>query len=62
MQRRTALIAAVRGLSELERQCLRLRYEGYTLREIGETVGRDKRRVAELLERTTKQLQEKIGD
>lgn len=59
-RRRTALNDAVRDLSDLERQCLFARAEGLTLREIGEVVNMDLRRVAEVVARSVRTLQGRL--
>jgi RNA polymerase sigma-70 factor, ECF subfamily len=56
-RRLVALSHALRGLSDLERQCLLARAEGLTLREIGEVVDMDLRRVAEVVARSVRALQ-----
>jgi RNA polymerase sigma-70 factor (ECF subfamily) len=59
-RRLAALSHALRGLSDLERQCLFARAEGLTLREIGEVVDLDLRRVAEVVARSVRTLQGRI--
>ena len=59
-RRRVALTHAVRGLTDLERQCLFARAEGLTLREIGEVVNMDLRRVAEVVARSVRTLQGRL--
>lgn len=59
-RRLAALNDAVRGLSDLERQCLFARAEGLTLREIGEVVNMDLRRVAEVVARSVRTLQGRL--
>jgi RNA polymerase sigma-70 factor (ECF subfamily) len=59
-RRRVALSHALRGLTDLERQCLFARAEGLTLREIGEVVDMDLRRVAEVVARSVRTLQGRI--
>jgi RNA polymerase sigma-70 factor, ECF subfamily len=59
-RRRTALTHAVRDLTDLERQCLFARAEGLTLREIGEVVNMDLRRVAEIVARSVRTLQGRL--
>jgi RNA polymerase sigma factor (sigma-70 family) len=59
-RRRAALTQAVRGLTDLERQCLYARAEGLTLREIGEVVNMDLRRVAEVVARSVRTLQGRL--
>jgi len=59
-RRRVALGHAVRGLTDLERQCLFARAEGLTLREIGEVVNLDLRRVAEVVARSVRTLQGRL--
>jgi RNA polymerase sigma-70 factor (ECF subfamily) len=59
-RRLAALNDAIRGLSDLERQCLFARAEGLTLREIGEVVNMDLRRVAEVVARSVRTLQGRL--
>ena len=59
-RRLAALSRAVRGLSDLERQCLFARAEGLTLREIGEVVNMDLRRVAEVVDRSVRTLRGRL--
>jgi RNA polymerase sigma-70 factor (ECF subfamily) len=59
-RRRAALSHAVRELSDLERQCLFARAEGLTLKEIGEVVNMDLRRVAEVVARSVRTLQGRL--
>jgi RNA polymerase sigma-70 factor (ECF subfamily) len=59
-RRRAALSHAVRELSDLERQCLFARAEGLTLKEIGEAVNMDLRRVAEVVARSVRTLQGRL--
>jgi RNA polymerase sigma-70 factor, ECF subfamily len=59
-RRRVALTHAVRDLTDLERQCLYARAEGLTLREIGEVVNMDLRRVAEVVARSVRTLQGRL--
>jgi RNA polymerase sigma factor (sigma-70 family) len=59
-RRLAALSHALRGLTEHERQCLFLRAEGLTLREIGEVVDLDLRRVAEVVARSVRTLQGRL--
>ena len=59
-RRRVALTHAVRDLTDLERQCLFARAEGLTLREIGEVVNMDLRRVAEVVARSVRTLQGRL--
>jgi RNA polymerase sigma-70 factor (ECF subfamily) len=54
------LTHAIRGLTDLERQCLFARAEGLTLREIGEVVHMDLRRVAEIVARSVRTLQGRL--
>jgi RNA polymerase sigma-70 factor, ECF subfamily len=61
-QRRIALHEAIRGLSDLERQCLSARAQGLKLREIGAQVGLDLRRVAEIIDRAVLRLQGQVRD
>lgn len=61
-RRVAALNHAVRDLSDLERQCLFARAEGLTLREIGEVVHMDLRRVAEVVARSVRTLQGRLRD
>jgi RNA polymerase sigma-70 factor (ECF subfamily) len=60
-RRRVAeLTDAIRGLTDLERQCLFARAEGLTLREIGEVVNMDLRRVAEVVTRSVRTLKGRL--
>jgi RNA polymerase sigma-70 factor, ECF subfamily len=59
-RRLAALNDAVRGLTDLERQCLYARAEGLTLREIGKVVNMDLRRVAEVVSRSVRTLQGRL--
>ena len=59
-RRLAALTHELRGLTDLERQCLFARAEGLTLREIGEVVGMDLRRVAEVVTRSVRTLQGRL--
>jgi RNA polymerase sigma-70 factor, ECF subfamily len=59
-RRLAALSHALRGLTDLERQCLIARAEGLTLREIGEVVDLDLRRVAEVVARSVRTLRGRI--
>ncbi len=59
-RRLAALTHAVRDLTDLERQCLFARAEGLTLREIGEVVNMDLRRVAEVVTRSVRTLQGRL--
>jgi RNA polymerase sigma-70 factor (ECF subfamily) len=59
-RKRAALQHAVRNLTSLEQQCLFARAEGLKLRQIGEVVGMDLRRVAEVVERAVRTLQRQM--
>jgi RNA polymerase sigma-70 factor (ECF subfamily) len=59
-RKRAALQSAVRNLTSLEQQCLFARAEGLKLRQIGEVVGMDLRRVAEIVERAVRTLQRQM--
>jgi RNA polymerase sigma-70 factor, ECF subfamily len=59
-RKRAALQDAVRNLTSLEQQCLFARAEGLKLRQIGEVVGMDLRRVAEVVERAVRTLQRQM--
>jgi|EndMetStandDraft_5_1072996.scaffolds.fasta_scaffold51308_2 RNA polymerase sigma-70 factor (ECF subfamily) len=59
-RRLAALTHELRGLTDLERQCLFARAEGLTLREIGKVVGMDLRRVAEVVSRSVRTLQGRL--
>lgn len=59
-RRYAALGHALRDLSDLERQCLFARAEGLTLRQIGEVVNMDLRRVAEVVARSVRTLQGRL--
>jgi RNA polymerase sigma-70 factor (ECF subfamily) len=59
--RRKALAVAVRDLSDLQKHCLHLRSEGLRLRQIGEVVQLDLRRVAEVIQRAVVSLQRSVG-
>jgi RNA polymerase sigma-70 factor (ECF subfamily) len=61
-QRWAALYEALRGLSDIERQCLNYRAQGLKLREIGANVGLDLRRVAEIIDRAVLRLQGQVRD
>lgn len=60
-RRRQALTVAVGNLTELQRHCLHLRSEGLRLRQIGEIVQLDLRRVAEVIQRAVVRLQRSVG-
>ena len=55
------LANAVRSLAEQERECLMLRAEGLTYREIGEVLGIPTSTVSDLVERAIKKLAEKCN-
>lgn len=59
-RRLDAVNHAFRDLNDLERQCLAARAEGYTLREIGQIVNLDLRRVAEIVTRSVRTLQGRL--
>jgi RNA polymerase sigma-70 factor (ECF subfamily) len=59
-QRRTALWAAVRGLSPRQRNCLHLRVQGLRYREIAETIGISTSAVGEFLRRAVVRLKEAL--
>lgn len=59
-RKRAALQHAVRNLTSIEQQCLLARAEGLKLRQIGEVVGMDLRRVAEVVERAVRTLQRQM--
>jgi RNA polymerase sigma-70 factor, ECF subfamily len=59
-RKRAALQHAVSNLTSLEKQCLFARAEGLKLRQIGEVVGMDLRRVAEVVERAVRTLQRQM--
>jgi RNA polymerase sigma factor (sigma-70 family) len=60
--RMTALRRAMAGLSDVQRQCMELRGQGLKLREIGERVGLDLRRVAELIDKAVTYLETRVRD
>lgn len=53
------LVAAIRLLSETEKECLLLRAEGLRYREIGEVLGLATSTVGDIIERSIKKLAEK---
>jgi RNA polymerase sigma-70 factor, ECF subfamily len=55
-RRLAALTRAVQDLSGLERQCLYARAHGLTLKEVGQLVNMDLRRVAEVVTRAVRKL------
>jgi RNA polymerase sigma factor (sigma-70 family) len=59
--RRQALDAAIHDLTDLQKHCLHLRSEGLRLRQIGEVVHLDLRRVAEVIQRAIVTLQRRVG-
>lgn len=58
--RRTQLRAAVDSLTPLQRDCIHLRSQGLRLREIGDILKMDLRRVAEALNRAVTTLQKAL--
>src|SRR5262245_59305728 len=56
-QRRAMLPRAWQTLSAIERQCMRLRANGWTAAEIGERHDLDRRRVAEIVARAWRKLE-----
>ncbi len=61
-ERRNRLEAAILGLPEVERECLRLRAEGKRYREIGDVLGLAVSTVADVVERAIRKLAEKCND
>lgn len=61
-RRHEALVRALQSLTPLERTCLKLSARGLKPSEIGERVGHDRRRVAEIVTRATRQLAKKINE
>src|SRR5262245_54922348 len=61
-QRWAAFREATRHLSDMERKCLNARAQGLKLREIGDKVGLDLRRVAEIIDRAVLRLQGQVRD
>jgi RNA polymerase sigma-70 factor, ECF subfamily len=59
-RRLAALTRAVQDLSDLERQCLYARAQGLTLKEVGEVVNMDLRRVAEIVTRAVRTLEGRL--
>lgn len=59
-RRDDSLRAALKSLTEIEKQCVYARAHGLKLREIAQVVGMDLRRVAEILERAVQKLQRQI--
>ena len=57
-QRRAALVAAIRGLSPQQRNCIHLRVQGMQYREIAETIGISTSAVGEFLRRAVARLKE----
>ncbi|MGY1425902.1 RNA polymerase sigma factor [Lysobacter sp. A289] len=60
-QRRDALLAAVRRLALGQRQVVVLALEGFSQREIGQSLGLEENTVAQRLSRARKQLAEWLG-
>ena len=61
-RRNEALVRELISLTPLERTCLKLSARGLKPSEIGELVGHDRRRVAEMVMRVTHQLAKKINE
>jgi RNA polymerase sigma-70 factor (ECF subfamily) len=61
-QRRNDLIAAVRRLPLGQRQVVVLALEGFSQREIGDTLGLEENTVTQRLSRARRQLQELLGE
>jgi RNA polymerase sigma-70 factor, ECF subfamily len=59
-RRLAALTRAVQDLSDVERQCLYARAQGLTLKEVGEVVNMDLRRVAEIITRAVRTLEGRL--
>ena len=59
-ERQVRLVAAMKTLSETERECLLLRAEGLRYREIGDVLSLPVSTVADMVERCIKKLAEKI--
>jgi RNA polymerase sigma-70 factor (ECF subfamily) len=60
--KRAAFGRTLSVLPEIERTCLELRASGLKLAEIGKIVGRDHRRVAEIIARAVQRLAEKVDE
>jgi RNA polymerase sigma-70 factor, ECF subfamily len=59
-RRLAALTRAVHDLTDLERQCLYARAQGLTLKEVGQVVNMDLRRVAEVVTRAVRKLEGRL--
>lgn len=59
--RREMVRTALRGLTDRQRECIHLRSQGLRLREIGDILGMDPRRVAEALNRAVTALQRTLN-
>jgi RNA polymerase sigma-70 factor (ECF subfamily) len=59
--REEALRTALNDLTDLQQRCVRLRAEGFMLREIADMLDMDVRRVAEAIQRGVKNIQRTIG-
>ena len=59
-RRLAALTRAIQDLSDLERQCLYARAQGLTLKEVGQVVNMDLRRVAEIVARAVRTLEGRL--
>lgn len=60
-RRREELRVALPALTALQRECVYLRSQGLQLREIGDVLGMDMRRVSEVLQRAVATLKRTIG-
>jgi len=60
-QRREALVAAIRGLSPQQRNCIHLRVQGMQYREIAQTIGISTSAVGEFLRRGIARLKEVLN-
>jgi RNA polymerase sigma-70 factor, ECF subfamily len=59
-ERCAGLRHVLRNLSQVERECVALKAQGLKLHEIGKVIGKDKRRVSEVLARTVAKIRKPL--